>query len=64
MRTFIGWFGVTEGKLIGIKSRIGILLTLSIMYTVAFTNGGFADWTLNQMLPFTLPEIVGSLTIV
>ena len=42
---------------------IGILITLSMIYGVGFTNGGLAVWTLNEMLPFALPELIGSITV-
>ena len=34
-----------------------------MIYGVGFTNGGLAVWTLNEMLPFALPELIGSITV-
>lgn len=38
-------------------------MTLSIIFAVGFTNGGIAVWTLREMIPIALPEIIGNLTV-
>jgi hypothetical protein len=63
LRTFIGSFGVTEGISMQFLANIGILLTLSGLLAVAVTNGGIAVWTLQEMLPYTLPEYIGGITL-
>jgi hypothetical protein len=39
------------------------LITLTVIFSVGFTNGGIAVWTLNEILPFALPEFLGKLTM-
>jgi hypothetical protein len=38
-------------------------MTLTIIFSVAFTNGGIAVWTLSEILPFALPPMIGALNI-
>ena len=63
LRTFIGYFGVTEGIYIKSLTHIGILITIFAVLGVGFTNGGLAVWKLNEMLPFELPAILGNLAM-
>lgn len=41
----------------------GLLLTLMIVFTCGVTNGGFAVWTLEELLPFALPGLLAKLTL-
>ena len=50
-------------KYIKSLTHIGILITIFAVLGVGFTNGGLAVWTLNEMLPFELPAILGNLAM-
>ena len=38
-------------------------MTLTTIFAIAFTNGGLATWTLSEMIPFVLPDIIGNFTL-
>lgn len=52
LRTFIGYFGVTEG----------LLLQIATMYVIAFTDGAFNELQLHHLIPF-LPAFIGHIHI-
>jgi hypothetical protein len=41
----------------------GLLLTLMIIFTCGVTNGGFAVWTLEELMTFAVPALLAKLTI-
>ena len=66
LRTFIGWFGVTEGTdwYSFNNLNIGILLTLSILLMTGATSGEFPYWTLGSIITFVdLPDVISNMTV-
>jgi hypothetical protein len=42
---------------------VGIMITLSIIFTTAFTDGGFAEWTVGSIISQDLPPVIANITV-